>query len=80
MNTAAQTVGKQASSISALQGDAWAVWNASYRAEEREPFHALSIALYQQDITERIAALFARSDEQNRHIDLMLNARENTQS
>lgn len=76
MNTATPAVEKQVYSISALQGDAWAVWNASYQAEEREPFYALSRALYRQDVHERIAALFARSDEQNRHLDMLLTTKE----
>lgn len=58
--------------VSALQGDAWAVWNASYHAEEREPFHTLSLALYQQDIHLRVESLFARSDKQNALLDSLL--------
>jgi hypothetical protein len=55
--------------ISALQSAAWAAWNASYSAETPATCQAISRALYQQDIHERIAALFARLDAQNRQLD-----------
>jgi hypothetical protein len=58
--------------ISRLQADAWSAWNASYGAEEREPFQQVSRDLYNQDVHQRIAELFARSDEQNARLDAML--------
>ena len=66
--------------ISQLQGDAWAAWNASYSAPARDAYRSVGQALYRQDISERITHLFARSDEQNREIDLMLNTKENKKS
>ena len=64
--------GRQAPSISRLQGDAWAAWNASYHAPVRDAYRAVSQALYQQDVHDRIAALFSRSDEQNTLLDALL--------
>ncbi|HEX6507657.1 MAG TPA: hypothetical protein VF221_08505 [Chloroflexota bacterium] len=58
--------------VTRLQGDAWAAWNASYHAENRVAYREVSRALYAQDVHERIATLFARCDEQNRHLDMML--------
>jgi hypothetical protein len=58
--------------ISALQSAAWAAWNASYNAETPDTCQAISRALYQQDMHERIAVLFARLDEQNRRLDVLL--------
>jgi hypothetical protein len=63
--------------ISRLQGEAWAAWNASYSAPVRDAYRSVGRALYQQDIHERISHLFARSDEQNRYLDLMFNTKEN---
>ena len=59
-------------SISRLQGDAWAAWNASYHAEDRDAYRNVSRALYDQDVHERVAALLARSDEQNALLDSLL--------
>ena len=58
--------------VSRLQGDAWAAWNASYGAEECEPFRQVSRDLYNQDVHERIAEMFARSDAQNARLDALL--------
>jgi hypothetical protein len=58
--------------ISRLQGDAWAAWNASYHAEERDLYRDVSRALYNQDVQERIRTLFARSDAQNTLLDALL--------
>ncbi|HEX6509282.1 MAG TPA: hypothetical protein VF221_16770 [Chloroflexota bacterium] len=58
--------------VSQLQAEAWAMWNESYYASEREAYRVVSLALYQQDTQERIAALFTRSDEQNALIDALL--------
>lgn len=55
--------------VTELQGEAWAAWNASYTAPEREAYRTVSMALYRQDVSERIAHLFSRSDEQNRTLD-----------
>lgn len=62
--------------ISPLQSDAWAAWNASYSAPVRDAYRSVGQALYRQGVSERIARLFAPSDEQNRYLDLMLNAKE----
>jgi hypothetical protein len=62
--------------ITPLQGDAWAAWNASYFALARDAYRSLGRALYRQDIHERITALFARSDEQNRYLDTILSMKE----
>lgn len=59
-------------SVSPLQGDAWAAWNASYHEEHREAYRALSSALYRQAWHERIEARFAELDAQNAHLDAML--------
>ena len=59
-------------SISPLQGDAWAAWNASYTESQRDVYRTLGLALYHADVHERIERLFARSDEQNRHLDMVL--------
>ena len=59
--------------ISQLQGDAWAAWNASYHAQEPDTFRRVSRSLYRQDVHERITSLFARSEEQNRQLDELLN-------
>ena len=63
---------RQAPSISRLQGDAWAAWNASYHAPVRDAYRIVSQALYQQDVHDRVAALFSRSDEQNARLDVLL--------
>ena len=58
--------------VTALQGDAWAAWNASYTAPEREAYQTVGMALYRQDIHERIEHLLERSDEQNHRLDTLL--------
>lgn len=58
--------------VTRLQGDAWAAWNASYHAEDRDAYRTVSRTLYVQDVHERIERLFARSDEQNRYLDMIL--------
>jgi squalene cyclase len=63
--------------VTRLQGDAWAAWNASYHAEDRDAYRAVSRALYEQDVHERIERLFALSDEQNRHLDMVLTTKGN---
>lgn len=62
-------------SISSLQSDAWAAWNASYHEEHREAYRTLSSALYRQDWHERIEARFAQLDAQNARLDAMLTQR-----
>lgn len=57
---------------SALQGDAWTAWNASYHEPDGEGYRALARSLYQQDVHERILAQFARLDEQNARLDALL--------
>ena len=58
--------------VSRLHGDAWAVWNQSYNAEDRDTYRAVGRELYQEAVHEGIAALFARSDEQNQRLDALL--------
>jgi squalene cyclase len=65
-------VEQQADSISRLQGDAWAAWNASYGAPDADLYRTVGSDLYRQDVRERITVLFARSDEQNALIDAAL--------
>lgn len=60
--------------ISRLQGDAWAAWNASFHAEEKDVYRTLGRDLYAQDVHERIETLFARSDAQNAFLDMILTA------
>lgn len=55
--------------VSALQGEAWAAWNASYTDPQREAYRIVSLALYRQDVHERIERLFSRSDEQNSRME-----------
>jgi hypothetical protein len=62
-------------SVSPLQGDAWAAWNASYHEEHREAYQALSSALYRQAWHERIQAQFARLDAQNARLEDILRQR-----
>ncbi len=60
--------------VSALQGDAWAAWNASYHEPNSEIYRALGTALYLQDWRERIHAQLAKLDEQNAKLDALLAA------
>lgn len=58
--------------LSSLQADAWAAWNASYCEPVGDAYQTLGGALYRLDLQERITALFALSDEQNRRLDALL--------
>lgn len=58
--------------ISELQSNAWAAWNASYAAEEKDLYHEVSRDLYRQAVHEKVTTLFARSDEQNALLDTLL--------
>ena len=60
------------SSVSPLQGDAWAAWNASYHEVAGDAYRALGHALYRQAWQERIRAHLARLDEQNALLDELL--------
>lgn len=60
--------------VTVLQGEAWEAWNASYTAPEREAYQIVSMELYRQDMHERIGDLLRRSDEQNRRLDILLQA------
>jgi hypothetical protein len=55
--------------ISALQCEAWALCNAGYHESNGGVYRALARALYEQDVHERIAALLARGDRQNRELE-----------
>lgn len=61
--------------ISALQGEAWAAWNASYHEQDRGSYRALGAELYRQAVHERITVNLARLDEQNEWLDRMLGAK-----
>lgn len=70
----------RAAPITRLQGDAWAAWNASYHAPEQDAYRVVSMALYRQDVHERVQALFARSDAQNALLDRVLAERTRSES
>jgi hypothetical protein len=55
--------------ISSLQSAAWAACNASYSQPDGELYRILGRSLYEQDVHERIRALFARGDRQNARLD-----------
>jgi squalene cyclase len=59
----------EAALISFMQSEAWAAWNDSYHVPDGETYRALGRELYRQDVHERIAAMFARLDEQNAQLD-----------
>jgi hypothetical protein len=63
---------QRGTSVSSLQGDAWAAWNASYHEPNAEIYRVLARTLYQQDLHERIMAQFAALDEQNAQLDALL--------
>lgn len=69
-----QQAASNTAGMSALQGEAWAAWNASYHEANADAYRALALALYQQDVRDRIAAQFARLDEQNARLDALLQA------
>jgi hypothetical protein len=56
-------------SVTDLQAYAWAVANASYQVLEGEAYRAYARELYDEDLHERILALFARLDAQNDLLD-----------
>lgn len=64
----------KSTTVSALQGKAWEAWNASYHETDTEGLRALSEALYCQDMHDRVSALFAELDEQNKQVDALLQA------
>jgi hypothetical protein len=74
-STAAGHVAHIATRISHLQSDAWAAWNASYHDPLPDAYRTVSLALYRQAMGERIQALFARLDEQNSELDVLLRSR-----
>jgi hypothetical protein len=61
--------------ISALQCEAWALCNAGYHEVDGRAYRALALALYEQDMHERIQALLARGDLQNRELEAALQQR-----
>lgn len=69
-----ESINRSPASMTDLQGDAWAAWNASYHEPQPEAYRALSYALYQQAWHERISARFAQLDEQNELLDKLLAA------
>ncbi|MBV9282765.1 MAG: hypothetical protein JOZ41_22030 [Chloroflexi bacterium] len=72
INTASNQITERPASAMALQGDAWAAWNASYHADDKVAYRILSRFLYEEATRARIDALFARSDEQNARLDARL--------
>jgi hypothetical protein len=58
--------------ISALQAEAWEICNQGYSVPDGDSYRALGVELYQQDLRERIRALFARLDQQNAEMDAAL--------
>jgi hypothetical protein len=65
-------INDQSAHISALQAEAWEVCNQGYGAPDGDSYRALGVELYQQDLRERIRALFARLDQQNAEMDAAL--------
>jgi len=63
---------QHSSSVSPLDRDAWAAWNASYHEPQRDAYRALGLALYQQAWHERIRTRFEELDEQNARLDALL--------
>jgi hypothetical protein len=59
-------------SVSQLQVDAWAAWNASYHEPSADAYRALGNALYHQTWRECITVQLARLDEQNARLDALL--------
>ncbi len=57
--------------VSALQEVGWAAWNDSYHDADPQACRVLGRALYEQDIEERISALFAHLDKQNMLLDAL---------
>jgi hypothetical protein len=64
--------GGATSSVSVLQEMAWAACNASYHEPNPDEYRMLGRSLYREAVRDRIAILFARSDEQNARLDAML--------
>jgi len=58
--------------ISDLQAEAWAMCNQGYGVPDGATYRALGVELYQQDLRERIRALYARLDQQNAEMDAVL--------
>ena len=59
-------------SISSLQARAWAIANAGYGVPEGDAYRAYARELYEEDLHERILALFARLDSQNVQVEAIL--------
>ncbi|GAC1473463.1 MAG: hypothetical protein PVSMB7_27480 [Chloroflexota bacterium] len=58
--------------LSPLQIEAWEVWNASFHVDVPDAYRGLAEELYHQDVLGRIAALYARLDEQNAQLDAIV--------
>jgi len=61
--------------ISLLQVQAWEVANAAYMVPNGEAYRAYARELYEEDLHERILALFARLDDQNAQVEAALRVR-----
>ena len=61
--------------ISELQSEAWALCNAGFHVQDGAAYRALALTLYEQDVHERIEALLARGDRQNRELEVALERR-----
>ena len=79
-SAAAEHAAHDLTQISRLQSDAWAAWNASYHDPLPDAYRTVSLALYRQAMGERIQALFARLDEQNTRLDVLVRSRTGTGS
>ncbi len=56
----------------ALQSAAWTAYNQGFHSDDSLPFREVGSKLYQRVTEERIRALYAKSDEQNRLIERKL--------
>jgi hypothetical protein len=65
---------QRSGSVSFLQARAWTIANTSYRASGGAAYRAYARELYDEDLHERITALFAKLDQQNAQVDAALMA------
>jgi hypothetical protein len=70
--TVSSTAPQRDPSISCLQARAWTIANESYHVPGGEAYRAYARELYEQDLHERILALFSRLDAQNEQVEACL--------
>lgn len=70
--TVSSTAPQRGPSISCLQARAWTIANESYHVSGGEAYRAYARELYEQDLHERILALFSRLDAQNEQVEACL--------